>query len=78
MRCHAVELSLLHIFYKTLKLNLLKVSTMLEMESLWSEAVENNAEASNVPRIGVDNNTDHPVTQANLAPAVSHMECDHF
>ena len=51
---------------------------MLEMKSLWSEAVENNAEASNVPRTGVDNNTVHPVTQANLAPAVSDMECNHF
>jgi hypothetical protein len=37
--------------------------------------LENNAEANNVPRIGVGNNTAHPATQANIAPAISYVEC---
>jgi hypothetical protein len=57
---------------------------MLAMESLEKVGgqelltiLENNAEASNVPRIGVGNNTTHPhpATQANIAPAVVHVEC---
>lgn len=59
-----------------------KVSTMLAMESLEKVGgqelltiLANNAEANNVPRIGVDNNTAHPAIQANLAPAVAHVEC---
>ena len=56
---------------------------MLAMESLEKVGgqelltiLENNVEASNVPRIGVGNNTAHPATQANLAPAVAHAECN--
>lgn len=56
---------------------------MLAMESLEKVGgqelltiLENNAEASNVPRIGVGNNTAHPAIQANLAPAVAHVECN--
>jgi hypothetical protein len=56
---------------------------MMAMESLEKVGgqklltiLENNAEASNVPRIGVGNNTAHPATQANLAPAVAYVECN--
>lgn len=56
---------------------------MLAMESLEKvggqellTVLENNVEASNIPRIGVGNNTAHPATQANFAPAVAHVECD--
>lgn len=56
---------------------------MLAMESLEKVGgqelltiLENNAEANNVPRIGVANNTAHPAVQGNIAPAVAHVECD--
>lgn len=55
---------------------------MLAMESLEKVGgqelltiLENNAEANNTPRIGVDNNTGHPAVQGNIAPAVARQEC---
>lgn len=37
--------------------------------------LEENAEANNLPRIGVFNNVAFPAVQLNIAPAVAYNEC---
>ena len=37
--------------------------------------LEENAEANNLPRIGVPDNIAYPAVQLNIAPAVSFEEC---
>lgn len=39
------------------------------------QTLEDNAEANNVPRIGVPENVAYPAVQVNIAPAVSHRDC---
>lgn len=39
------------------------------------KTLEENAEANNVPRIGVHDNIAFPAVQLNIAPAVSFREC---
>lgn len=55
--------------------------TKIAMESLNLFAPEllsllkDNAEANNIPRIGVPENVAYPAVQINIAPAVSHSDC---
>lgn len=64
-------------------LSLYKIHGQVAMESLklfapkkYIEAVTLNAEVTNMPRVGSDENIITPAQQVNLAPAVRRDECE--
>jgi hypothetical protein len=64
-------------------LSLYKIHRQVAMESLkmfapkkYIEAVTLNAEVTNMPRVGSDENIITPAHQINLAPAVRQEECE--
>ena len=50
-------------------------SLRLFASSSFIKTLEDNAEANNIPRIGVSDNIAYPAMQLNIAPAVLWVDC---